>query len=198
MQIPSLTLRPAVPTDAAFIARHVLEALHFEMFAQPLSPDNQAIGDELTPFCAQEGTLYSYRHTTMAEMGGVPVGMLIAYDGAPYVEMRQRTFAQISAFRDADFSVMDAETQAGEYYIDSVSVDPQWRAHGIGTALIRAALAQASELGLCPALVVDPDNTPAQQLYARLGMAPCGTIHAVGQTFIRMRANKSGELSVAS
>ncbi|MCF0235265.1 MAG: hypothetical protein HUK09_00840, partial [Bacteroidaceae bacterium] len=47
MQIPSLTLRPAVPTDAAFIARHVLEALHFEMFAQPLSPDNQAIWDEL-------------------------------------------------------------------------------------------------------------------------------------------------------
>ena len=182
----ALTFRPATATDASFIARHVLEALHWEMYKEPLNEQQLAAWRELTAVAQQPGLLYSYQHATIALMDGEAAGLLVAYDGADYHRMRRDTFALISAFSGTEVEVMADETQSGEYYIDSLAVAPRFRRCGVGRALLEQAVAQVQHLHLSPTLLVDPDNPRAQQLYASVGFEREGEIFAFGQTYWRM------------
>lgn len=57
-------------------------------------------------------------------------------------------------------------TDAGECFLHKIMVHPELRGHGLGTALMRAALADAAPVVL---LTVDPANTAAVQLYRNFG-----------------------------
>ncbi len=57
-------------------------------------------------------------------------------------------------------------TKNGELFLHKVMVHPDCRGTGIGTQLIRAALAQANSPVL---LTVDPHNKPAVHIYEQLG-----------------------------
>lgn len=57
-------------------------------------------------------------------------------------------------------------TKHGELFLHKIMVHPQCRGAGIGTQLMRAALALAAAPVL---LTVDPNNTPAVKLYQQLG-----------------------------
>ena len=59
-------------------------------------------------------------------------------------------------------------TKRGELFLHKVMVHPDCRGAGIGTLLMRAALAQANVPVL---LTVDPQNTPAVKLYESLGFS---------------------------
>lgn len=59
---------------------------------------------------------------------------------------------------------------AGEGYIQTVGVHPQYQRRGIGTALLRALLAEAERRGVPEVyLEVRADNPVAQRLYERHG-----------------------------
>lgn len=63
-----------------------------------------------------------------------------------------------------------------EMHINNLALRPQFRAQGIGTALLRHALGDARELGARRAtLEVRASNDPARRLYARLGFYVAGT-----------------------
>lgn len=63
-----------------------------------------------------------------------------------------------------------------EMHINNLALRPQFRAQGIGTALLRHALGEARELGARRAtLEVRASNDPARRLYARLGFYVAGT-----------------------
>ena len=63
-----------------------------------------------------------------------------------------------------------------EMHINNLALRPQFRAQGIGTALLRCALGEARELGARRAtLEVRASNDPARRLYARLGFYVAGT-----------------------
>ena len=63
-----------------------------------------------------------------------------------------------------------AETEAGEFYLDSVGVLPEYRGRGIATRLFEAQIARAASLGHSRVgLIVDEDKPEAEALYARLG-----------------------------
>ena len=59
-------------------------------------------------------------------------------------------------------------TQRGELFLHKIMVHPDCRGAGIGTQLMRAALAQANVPVL---LTVDPQNAPAVKLYESLGFS---------------------------
>ena len=184
--ISPLTFRPATADDAAFIARHVLEALHWEMYQEPLSAAQQKAWRELTAVAQRPGVLYSYEHATIGLIDGEPAGLLVAYPGEGYHQMRRDTFALISAFSGTEVEAMEDETQSGEYYIDSLAVVPSFRNRGVGRGLLLQAVEQARHLALCPTLLVDPDNPRAQKLYTSAGFHREGEIFAFGQTYWRM------------
>lgn len=63
---------------------------------------------------------------------------------------------------------------AGEVRLVDVSLLPEWRGGGLGTALLRGVQAEAAAEGRTVSLHVDMTN-PAQNLYRRLGFAETGT-----------------------
>ena len=98
------------------------------------------------------------------------VACLISYDGADYATMRKETFRLIAEEVGRDFRQMEPETEAGEYYVDSIAVLPDYRGQGIGTQLLRAGVEKAQQLHIGKvSIVVSPDNPKAQQLYESLG-----------------------------
>ena len=68
------------------------------------------------------------------------------------------------------------ETQAGEFYLDTIAVLPEYRGTGIGRQLITAIRDKAFSQGHSHVgLIVDFDNPRAEALYTSLGFARVGT-----------------------
>lgn len=183
----TIKFRKATLSDAALVARQVLEALHFEMYTQPLSPSKQQAWEELTKVCQLSDTLYSVVHATVVLLDDVPMGVMVSYDGANYRRLRANTFSRLSALAHLDVEAMEDETEAGEYYIDSLAIRPEARGKGLGKALLRYAVEQAQQRQLTASLVVDPENAGAWRLYRSLGFVPVGECFLFGQTYCRMR-----------
>lgn len=172
-----LRIIPARLEDAPFVARCVCMALHHEADSERLA--------HVAQVCRRHDALYSYRHALVAWMGDEPVGLCLCYDGARYTEMRRITFPLFSHEGDAmDLDNAQDETQAGEYYLDSLAVVSQWRGRGIARQLIEAQLQRARQMGFHRAtLLVDPANEGAQRLYASIGFRHHSDCYAFGQTY---------------
>jgi len=65
---------------------------------------------------------------------------------------------------------MDDETQAGELYLDSLAVLPEYRRHGIAKKLVMATKKRADMMHLpCIGLLVDKDNLEGEAFYTSIG-----------------------------
>lgn len=175
-----ITLRKASVTDARFIAENVLRALHID------EPDEQNIR-HLADICSRDDTLYSWRNATIALYDGIPAGLMVAYNGALYRQMRDVTFPLILRYVGDDYNLMDDEAGAGEFYLDSLAVLPQFCHNGIASALIREMFRLRDAAGIPLATIaVDPDNDTAYNLYVRNGFRHQGHISVFGTTYDRL------------
>ena len=121
----------------------------------------------ITLIAASEETIYSYKNTFIAEIGGKVVGAMCAYDGADYQRLKQPIIDALGP--DCGFAKMK-ETEAGEFYLDSVGVLPEYRGRGIASRIIEAQCERAASLGQKVAgLIVDIDKPQVEALYSRLG-----------------------------
>ena len=93
-----ITIRKATAADARFIAENVLRALHIE------ETDEQHI-EHLAGISSREDTLYSWRNATIALCDGVPAGLMVAYDGARYRQMREVTTITKRTMKPAPASI---------------------------------------------------------------------------------------------
>lgn len=167
-----IRIRPATAADAPFIADGAYRAF--------LLPDNHPLRTKwlsvLEDVCSRPDTQYSYANCLLAESADQqPMGLLICVDGRTYHEQRMRTLPYLAPLFDAIFGEgweqMEDEGKPGDLYLDTLSVLPQFRNQGVGSALIRAAQQKAEQLQIPRlTLAVDPDN-PAKQLYLRLGFS---------------------------
>lgn len=178
-----LILQDARIEDCEFVARGICMALH--------KVPEEPMVREIAKICMREDVLYSYRHAIIAWEDDIPVGICLCYDGAKYHEMRKRTFDMFEQLMhyDPTHEKMDLENAedeavAGEYYMDSLAVMPDWRKKGIGLQLMKAQLNKARTLGFMKAsLLVDPENVNAQQMYKKLGFKESAQVYAFGQIF---------------
>ena len=182
-----IEIRPATLNDCLFVARCIGMALHIDLEEERLPG--------VASICAREDVLYSYRHALIAWEGETLVGLCLAYDGNNYHEIRLRTFALFAALDDDEEDDMDLEhaedeTQAGEYYIDSLAVLPEYRRRGIARQLMQAQIERGRQLGFMHfTLLVDPVNPDAQRLYAQLGFRYESDCYAFGQTYWKWGMN---------
>ena len=175
-----IALRKATSSDARFIAENVLRALHID------EAENRHI-EFLAEICRREDTLYSWRNATIALYDGTPAGLMVAYDGARYRSMRDITFPLIRRYVGDDYQSMDDEAAAGEFYLDSLAVLPEFRRKGIASALIQEMFRLRDEAGIPLATIaVDPENDTAYRLYLRNGFRPDGQITVFGTTYHRL------------
>lgn len=187
-----ITIRKATINDASFIALVIAEALGDDIMERNSSipcPEDEYRLRLLTGVARTDGTLYSWRNTFIAENEtGVSVGALVAYPGDEYIAMRKLTFSMLSELINFNVSQMDAETRAGEYYIDSIAVVPEFRNRGIGKDLLRIAISEAKRLQRPAILACAPDNLSAMQLYQSLGFSHQGNLFIFGHHYLRMVA----------
>ena len=124
----------------------------------------------MTKLVEQDDSQYSYMNTYVACDGNKIVGISVSYDGGKLHTLR-RIFLKLSKeYIGKDNSGMDDETQAGELYLDSLAVLPEYRRQGIARQLIMATKKRADELNLpCVGLLVDKANPVGEAFYESVG-----------------------------
>ena len=121
---------------------------------------------------------YSYKNTLVAVDGDKVVGISVSYDGSKLHELRRPFLELALKYIGKDHSGMYDETQAGELYLDSLAVLPEYRRHGIASRLIRATKERADRMGLpCVGLLVDKGNPDGEVLYASVGFQYANDSH---------------------
>ena len=162
----SVNVRPAIMTDAPIVARAVCMAIGHETMLAYCGDDYLSV---MTALAKDTATQYSYCHALVAEIDGKAVGAALGYDGASLAQLRNHTLQLVEQLTGRKVSLED-ETQAGEFYIDTVGVLPDYRGNGIGTQLLQSIIDFAFQSGFDRVgLLVDFDNPRAQALYTSLG-----------------------------
>ncbi len=177
----NISFRNASAEDALFIAR----SFHMAMLYDDASEEQ--IANFARNICVRDDVLYSWRNTIIAEVDGQCAGMLTAYDGRYYHDMRIRTMALVKQHLGVEFPGMEDEAVAGEYYLDSLAVMPEYRGKGIGRQLLVEGIENEKALNLDITLAVDPINNRAKILYRSLGFMPSGTLFIFGHDYEKMK-----------
>ena len=124
----------------------------------------------MTMLVEREDSQYSYRNTLVAMDGDKVVGISVSYDGGRLHELRRAFIEAAKEHIGKDHSGMDDETQAGELYLDSLAVLPEYRRQGIAKKLLLATKERANRMGLpCVGLLVDQNNPVGEALYTSVG-----------------------------
>ena len=124
----------------------------------------------MTTLVEREDSQYSYQNTLVAMDGERLVGIAVSYDGGRLHELRQAFIQAAKARIGKDHTGMDDETQAGELYLDSLAVEPDYRRRGIARLLLAATKRKADQRWMpCVGLLVDKGNSAGERLYASAG-----------------------------
>ena len=79
------------------------------------------------------------------------------------------------------------ETYPGEYYLDSLSIETEYRGHGYGKDLMHAAMEYGASLGYRKfALLVAVQKPRLKEYYASLGYQEAGEVNFFGHRYYRM------------
>lgn len=168
-----ISVRPARREDAPVIARAVAMAIGDEETMYDYCGKDYL--EVLTDIVLTKDTQYHWHQALIAEADGIVAGAIVGYDGAQLEKLRKGTFAIIRKHIGRVPSISN-ETEAGEFYLDSLCVFPDFRRHGIGRKLIEAFCERAfSEGHSCVGLIVDYDNPRAEALYTSIGFKRIGT-----------------------
>lgn len=157
--------------QAAEIASLIMLAMTYEScqwFAGPhhTLEDFHAL---MTRLVEREDSQYSYLNTLVAMEDDKVAGICTSYDGALLLPLRRAFIEEAFKAFGIDYNGFDEETQAGELYLDSLAVFPEYRGKGIATRLIEATKQKGKEMGLPVGLLVNKENPNAEKLYRSLG-----------------------------
>ena len=169
---PIVQLRDATSEDAPFIARVVLAGIEMLDMDAALPDKQRDLYEHLVEICRMDDTLYSFRNTRIAEVDGCAVGALVAYDGARYAKMREKTFGLVKQTSGMDLNHNAIETGPGEFYLDSMAILSDYRGVGIGKMLMRDRVDFSLSNGFQKVtLLVDKDKPRLQRYYECEGFA---------------------------
>ncbi len=167
-----IEIREATKSQAAEIARLIMTAMTDDCCLY-FCEEGYGLEDffnMMTMLVEREDSQYSYKNTLVAIDGNKVVGISVSYDGGCLHELRRAFIEAAKEQIGKDHSGMDDETQAGELYLDSLAVLPEYRRQGIARKLLLATKERANRLGLpCVGLLVDKDNPVGEALYTSVG-----------------------------
>ena len=177
----NITIRPATAADAPLVAKLVLMALHYD--------ESHTLYDVFKELAGRTDAQYSYCNALIAEVDGVPAGAIVGYDGGRLYELREPLQAIMRERQGRELEIED-ETSAGEFYLDSLAVFPQFRGCGVGHMLLDAAAERAFAAGHeRVGLIVDFDNPRAEALYSSLGFERVNPTTFLGHNMWHMQKN---------
>ncbi|MCR4765004.1 MAG: GNAT family N-acetyltransferase [Bacteroidaceae bacterium] len=161
-----LIIKQAGRDDAKTIAQAVSLAFGDDMMYKYCGKSGKTIIEALAGMNVSQ---YSYRNALIAYVNGVAAGAIVGYDGAMLQQLKQPTLSYIHQQTGTMLQITD-ETQAGEFYLDTLAVFPAFRHQGVAKQLILAFCENASIKGhQHVGLLVDVSNPQAEELYHSLG-----------------------------
>ena len=183
-ELMNINIRKAHKEEAQQIAELFMLAWPVDEILESNAISYDQLYESITLIAGGEDTIYSYENTLVAEIDGKVVGAMCAYDGADYQRLKQPIVDTLGP--DSGFAKLK-ETEAGEFYLDSVGVLPEFRGRGIASRLFEAQCERAASLGHEVAgLIVDVDKPQAEALYARLGFVYLADKDFFGHTMKHM------------
>ncbi|MNU98702.1 ribosomal-protein-alanine N-acetyltransferase [compost metagenome] len=185
-----MLIRKANREESEIIASHVILAMEDIVYSFIGEKSAEKALWFLNSLAEEKGNQYSYENCWVAESDGEIVGVALVYDGARLNELREPVSHKVKTLFKREFNPED-ETQAGEYYIDCVAVNPDQQGKGIGSKifqfLIHEYVDQRNEtLGL----LVDKDNPNAKKLYLKLGFEIVGEKVLAGKKMEHLQFRK--------
>lgn len=163
----------ATPDMASHIASLIMEAMNPQCCQNIAGPQHTLVDFHrmMTRLVEMEDSQYSYRNTLVAtNTEGILMGILVGYNGADLKKLRTRFIQEAIVSFGIDYSSMEPETEAGEFYIDSLAVSSNFRGKGVAQQLLHAGIERARELGIPKVgLLCDKCNPNAERLYAHVG-----------------------------
>ena len=153
------------------------------------SVDSNTLHTMLEEAMIQEDFRYSLSNTLVYIEDESVAGAIFGYHGH-LEESIDDPFYQLYEKFDVPSSVLlyeDSETQAGEWYIDILSVYENHRRKGIGMKLLQAVEKLAKQQGATViALNCEKINDKAYQLYQKLGYTATNTKILSGHSYYHM------------
>lgn len=134
------------------------------------SSDPKIIEQLFEHFFKQKDNQYSYQNTLVFIENDQVLGSINAYDGAKLLELRKTFLNHLTENYNLINFHPEPETEAGEFYLDTISVDPKAQGKGIGKALIEAGVEWGKRIGHKRiGLLVEMENHKALKLYQNKG-----------------------------
>ena len=181
-----MTIIPATPAHAADIAQLIMTAMTEEC-CQYLAGKEHTLDDfyhMMLDLVLMDDSQYSWRNAFVAvdeeaTEGNVeyaPVaGAIVGYNGADLRRLRRRFQEEALRQLGMDYSQMDDETEAGEFYLDSLAIYPEYRRRGIARQLLQRASEHAASL---TAALSSGEPTTVQVCHCRYCQRRLGTSFA--------------------
>lgn len=167
-------IRKATLNDSEIIATYLFLAMEDIVYTFIGEDDPEKARAFLLHFVEKDNNQYSYQNCWVVEDNMTVVAAVNLYNGARLQELRQPVIEYIRSKYNKDLNPED-ETEAGEYYIDSLGVNPAQQSKGIGTKLLRSVIDEhVNKHGQTLGLLVDEINPDAKKLYLKLGFKSVG------------------------
>jgi|SRR5690554_5101670 len=169
-----MIIRKAKIEDSRMLATYMMLAMK-DIFCHFIGESSMETATNILEILIRKpANQYSYENCWVVENEKGVIAMASIYDGAKLKELRATVAETIKTMFNRDFSPED-ETQAGEYYIDCVGVNPEYQGQGHGSKLFKLRIDEYVEkekktLGL----PVEKDNPNAKRLYLKLGFKIIG------------------------
>jgi len=185
-----IMIRKAKPADVRKVVPLLILAMGDLAAKFSNSKDAATTNSLFEHFFLEKDNQYSYTNFLVYEENGQVYGALNAYDGGKLTELRQNFLEYLSAHNGLKDFNPEPETQAGEFYFDTLAVDPEMQGKGIGKQLIDAGIEWADEFGIKKVgLLVDVNNDKALKLYKNKGFEVANDTSFIGGTYHHMVFN---------
>lgn len=171
-------IRMAKKTDVAAVLP-IIDQIFDEMELKTMAQiPKRVLFAELTEAFKTEDYRYSYRRTLVStDDQDQVIGVAVGYpekDEAHVDDALRPLWPKVGL--PADYRLFtDKEARPGEWYLDSLAVDPAAQGHGVATALLQALPEYVQQTGLHRiSLNVDLTNPKAERLYVKNGYRNIG------------------------
>jgi ribosomal protein S18 acetylase RimI-like enzyme len=153
--------------DAAYLIHYAIKDIA-EALTGETEPEK--IRDVLICYFEQDVNRLSYQNCLVMEEKETVIGLVIAYHGDQDEALDEPIVERLRRIKRDSSLTVDKEADPGDFYIDTLCVNPEHQGKRIGTKLIQAAEQEAYRKGYDRiSLNAEQYNEGAIKLYSRLG-----------------------------
>ncbi|MEH7348392.1 GNAT family N-acetyltransferase [Gottfriedia acidiceleris] len=163
-------IRIAKQEDAKQIVPLIVQAIEDIVFMLTGTTSYEQATPILEYYVQSEQNRLSYHNCLVKEIEGKVVGVIIAYHSLELSVLDREMLEIISRNLNIQHVKVDKEADDEDFYIDTLSVHPDYQGKGIGTELLEGLLSFAKNKGFARvSLNVDQDKPSARRLYEKVG-----------------------------